>query len=64
MQITTQSIDDVLYPEIDAHTTGFLKVSDLHTIAWEQSGNSSGIPVIVIHGGPGGGSALERGARH
>ena len=56
MQITTQSIDDVLYPEIDAHTTGFLKVSDLHTIAWEQSGNSSGIPVIVIHGGPGGGS--------
>ena len=56
MQISTQSIEDVLYPKIDAHTTGLLKVSDLHTIAWERSGNSEGIPVIVIHGGPGGGS--------
>ena len=56
MQISTQSIDDVLYPKIEAHTTGFLKVSTLHTIAWERSGNPDGIPVIVIHGGPGGGS--------
>jgi len=56
MQHTTQSIDDVLYPNIEPYTTGFLQVSDLHTIAWECSGNSEGIPVIVIHGGPGGGS--------
>ena len=34
---------------------GISEVSDLHTIAWERSGNR-GIPVIVIHGGPGGGS--------
>ena len=25
----------------------------LHTVAWEQSGNPDGIPVVVIHGGPG-----------
>ena len=56
MQITTQTIDEVLYPKIEAHTTGFLEVSNLHTIAWERSGNPDGIPVIVIHGGPGGGS--------
>lgn len=56
MQITTQTIDEVLYPKIEAHTTGFLEVSNLHTIAWERSGNPEGIPVIVIHGGPGGGS--------
>ena len=56
MQISMQSIDEVLYPKIEAHTTGFLKVSDLHTIAWERSGNPDGIPIIVIHGGPGGGS--------
>ena len=56
MQITTQTIDEVLYPEIEAYSTGFLEVSNLHTIAWERSGNPDGIPVIVIHGGPGGGS--------
>ena len=56
MQLTSQSIDDVLYPEIGARRTGFLKVTELHTIAWERAGNPDGIPVIVIHGGPGGGS--------
>ena len=56
MQIATESIDDVLYPKIDAYSTGFLKVSELHTIFWERAGNPEGIPVIVIHGGPGGGS--------
>ena len=56
MQITTQTIDEVLYPKIEAYSTGFLEVSGIHTIAWERSGNPGGIPVIVIHGGPGGGS--------
>ena len=56
MQITTQTIDEVLYPKIEAYSTGFLEVSGIHTIAWERSGNPDGIPVIVIHGGPGGGS--------
>jgi len=31
-----------LYPPIEPYSTGFLKVSDLHTIYWEQSGNPSG----------------------
>jgi len=31
-----------LYPDIEPYTTGFLKVSDLHTIYWEQSGNPTG----------------------
>ena len=56
MLLSNQSIDEVLYPEIDAYSSGFLQVSELHTIAWERSGNPDGIPVIVIHGGPGGGS--------
>ena len=56
MQISQESIDDVLYPKIEAHSTGFLQVTTLHTIFWERSGNPEGIPVIVIHGGPGGGS--------
>ncbi|NES23082.1 MAG: prolyl aminopeptidase, partial [Symploca sp. SIO3E6] len=35
---------------------GQLKVSDLHTIYFEESGNPQGQPVVVLHGGPGGGS--------
>ena len=52
---TTTTLADVLYPPIEPHTTGMLQVSDVHTIAWEQSGLADGIPVVVIHGGPGGG---------
>ena len=50
------SVGTVLYPKISPHATGMLQVSSMHTIFWERSGNPSGEPVIVIHGGPGGGS--------
>jgi len=44
-----------LYPRIDPYNDGFLKVSELHTIHYEQCGNPDGQPVVVVHGGPGGG---------
>lgn len=34
---------------------GFLKVSDLHTLFYATYGNPNGIPVIILHGGPGAG---------
>ena len=43
------------YPEIEPFYKGFLKVSELHTIYYEQAGNPDGKPVIFVHGGPGGG---------
>ncbi|XP_010647982.1 proline iminopeptidase isoform X2 [Vitis vinifera] len=46
-----------LYPPIEPYSSGFLKVSDLHSIYWEQSGNPNGHPVVFIHGGPGGGTS-------
>lgn len=46
-----------LYPDIDAYSTGMLKVSDIHTIYYEQSGNPMGKPIVVVHGGPGGGTS-------
>jgi hypothetical protein len=46
-----------LYPDIDAYDTGMLKVSDVHTMYYEQSGNPVGKPVAVVHGGPGGGTS-------
>jgi proline iminopeptidase len=45
-----------LYPEIEPYKTGNLKVSALHTIYYEECGNPKGKPVVIIHGGPGGGS--------
>ena len=44
-----------LYPPIEPYNEGKLKVSDLHTIHFEESGNPDGKPVIFLHGGPGGG---------
>jgi proline iminopeptidase len=44
-----------LYPPIEPFDSGFLKVSDLHTIYYEQSGNPNGKKVVFFHGGPGGG---------
>jgi|TARA_B110000495_G_C22927156_1_gene541899 proline iminopeptidase len=51
----TTTLEDVLYSPIEPYDAGMLRVSELHTISWEKSGNPDGIPVIVIHGGPGGG---------
>ena len=45
---------DGLYPVGKALRSGFLKVSDIHSLYWEVSGNEAGIPVIGLHGGPGG----------
>lgn len=44
-----------LYPRIDPFDQGYLRVSDVHTIHYEQCGNPFGQPVVVLHGGPGGG---------
>jgi proline iminopeptidase len=44
-----------LYPEIEPFDSGMLEVSDIHTIYYERVGNPDGIPVIFLHGGPGGG---------
>jgi len=46
-----------LYPEIEAYDSGFLKVSDIHNIYYDQSGNKEGKPVLFVHGGPGGGTS-------
>ena len=43
------------FPPIDTYNNFQLKVSDLHTINVEESGNKDGKPVIFLHGGPGGG---------
>ena len=44
-----------LYLEIKPYNTFRLKVSNIHEIFVEESGNPNGKPVIFLHGGPGGG---------
>ena len=44
-----------LWPEIEPYYTDYLKVSDIHELYYELSGNPKGKPVFVLHGGPGGG---------
>jgi proline iminopeptidase len=46
-----------LYPAIDPYDTRMLDVGQGHTVYVEQSGNPEGLPVVVLHGGPGGGSS-------
>ena len=44
-----------LYPEIEPYARHRLAVEPPHELYLEESGNPDGMPVIVIHGGPGGG---------
>lgn len=36
------SVRAEIYPPIEPYTTGFLPVSDTHTLYWEESGNPEG----------------------
>ncbi|MDE1995994.1 MAG: alpha/beta fold hydrolase, partial [Rhizobiaceae bacterium] len=47
----------MLYPEIEPFDRGMLDVGDAHCIYWMQSGNPQGVPVVILHGGPGSGSS-------
>ena len=44
-----------LYPSIKPYREGRLRVSELHEIRFEESGNPLGKPAVVLHGGPGSG---------
>jgi proline iminopeptidase len=45
-----------LYPPIEPFRIHRLRVSDLHELHVEESGNPDGKPVVFLHGGPGGGT--------
>jgi proline iminopeptidase len=45
----------VLFPEIEPYTAGRLEVDSIHTLYWEACGRTGGMPVVFLHGGPGGG---------
>ena len=49
-----------LYPRLRPYNTGRLRVSAIHELYYEESGNPRGKPVVFLHGGPGGGTSPEQ----
>lgn len=48
--------DEVLFPAIEPYNAGHMPVSDGHSLYYEECGNARGLPVVVLHGGPGTGA--------
>lgn len=46
-----------LYPPIEPYSSRHLPVDGGHEVYIEQSGNPDGIPILFVHGGPGGGTS-------
>jgi proline iminopeptidase len=44
-----------VYPAFAVNNSGHLPVSDVHSIYYEECGLTTGVPIIYLHGGPGGG---------
>ena len=42
-----------LFPPVEPHRDGELRVSDLHTIRYQEVGPADGRPALYLHGGPG-----------
>lgn len=49
-----------LYPDLEPYAAHRVDVGDGHVLHAEESGNPSGRPVVVVHGGPGGGSTPKQ----
>lgn len=48
-----------LYPPIEPYNSGYLQVSPIHSIYYEECGNPNGQPAVILHGGPGSGCSDE-----
>jgi proline iminopeptidase len=50
------SPDQALYPDCMPRASGMLRLDARHAMHWEECGNAAGVPLLFVHGGPGGGS--------
>lgn len=46
-----------LYPPIEPHRSGMIDAGEGHFLYYEECGRADGVPIIAVHGGPGGGAA-------
>jgi proline iminopeptidase len=54
---TGTTAEDLLYPEIVPNKSGWITLDHVHSMYWEESGVPEGLPVLVLHGGPGAGTS-------
>ena len=47
----------LLYPALQPYKMEWLDVGGGHSVYIEQSGNPAGVPILFVHGGPGGGTS-------
>jgi proline iminopeptidase len=52
-----------LYPEITHFAEGHIALDDVHTMLYREFGNPKGIPILFLHGGPGGGGVEDQDMR-
>lgn len=43
------------YPDVEPYESGLLDTGDGNRVYWETCGNPDGVPVLIVHGGPGSG---------
>jgi proline iminopeptidase len=48
-------LDTAMFPPREPYRSGWLKVDEPHEIYWEECGCPGGLPLVILHGGPGGG---------
>lgn len=53
---TVAAMASALYPRLEPYHADSLQVSPLHSVYYEESGKPDGLPVLFVHGGPGGGT--------
>ncbi len=53
--LETPAFPRSFFPALEPYHRGRLRVSGLHELYYEECGNPQGKPVVVLHGGPGGG---------
>lgn len=54
-RMNDMALPDAAHPPVERPASGLLDVGEGHRLYYEQFGNTAGIPVIFLHGGPGGG---------
>lgn len=59
MYLSKATDADWAYPSTEPTASGFLDVTDGHSIHWQEYGHLEGEPVLCLHGGPGGGLDTE-----
>lgn len=57
LHTTNVQLENLLYSPHLPINENYLSVSDLHEVWFAEYGNKNGIPVLFVHGGPGGGTS-------